>query len=221
MEFILRVQEHTSEEKHLQHKLSFSGIEYSEEISNIPRKLFITADADLNGFTCLNAISNYYGWNTDQLREDCDQINLEKNYKVIFEVMPALVLIPKPTEDVDIKNSREYYFTETIKFLNWYNADSVHLTQFSFLDKFSAKDVGVLLKILLNPLTVKNFNKIYWEIDSRYLSEMIQTYRVVANEMFRLNLPDPKVVHAKRFKFVYDNESKLDNCDVGRFVVDE
>lgn len=221
MEFILRVQEHTPEEIHLHHKISFSGVDYDERYKEIPRKNFISVDAQLDGFTCLNAVSNFYGWNTDKLKEDCEEINCEKNHKVFFELNPVLVLLPLPTGDMDLENSREFYFTETIKFLNWYNADSIHITQFSFLEKFSASEAGKLLKILLNPLTIKNFNKVYWEIDSRFVNVMLQTFRLVANGIFRLNNPDPVIIYAKRYKFIYDEKDKLGNCDVGRFVSDD
>ena len=45
MEFILRVQAHTPEEIHLHHKISFSGVDYDERYKEIPRKNFITVDA--------------------------------------------------------------------------------------------------------------------------------------------------------------------------------
>lgn len=221
MEFILRVQEHTPEEIQLHHKISFSGIDYDERYKDIPQRNFITVDAQLDGFTCLNAVSSFYGWNTDKLKEDCEEINREKTHKVILELNPVLVLVPLPTEEMDLENSREFYFTETLKFSNWYNADSLHVTQFSFLKKFSASDAGKLLKILLNPLTIKNINKVYWEIDSRFVNEMLQTFRLVANGIFRLNAPDPALIYAKRYKFVYDEKDRHEKFDVGRFVSDD
>lgn len=218
MEFILRVQEHTAEEINLQQKLSFSGIDYLENSNDRYCKNFITIEADLNGATCLRAACNFYGWDKDKLEEECDELNKKKNYRVILDLNPCLILIPIPTNEMDLENSKEYYFIETIKFLNFYNADTIHFTQYSLIDNFNANDVGRLLKILFNPLVIKNFKKFYWEIDSRYLNSMQQTFNLVNNAMLRLNLSEPSVIYAKRFKIIYDDiQYELQNSSVREF----
>jgi hypothetical protein len=215
MELIIRVQEHTSHELGLLHKLSFSR--YWESDSNLMPSAdkIISATADIKGFKTLTAVCRAYNWDVETIGLVADACNQVKSAKYIHAVNPALLLLPKSTQRGVIEYP-EYYITELLKVVDYYKVESVHFTHYSFIENFPHEEIVKQLIILLNPVFISRLQEFVWEIDSRFSDELIEACRFVIEAIYRRPWKGVKVLHAKKFKFI--PSEKLDGMDL--FVED-
>lgn len=219
MEFILRVQEHTDHEKHLHHKLSFSSLENTDYETGTNTDNIISVTSDLNGFTTLKSVCDVFNWKSERVQIDVNECNENESTLVIQEVSPTLFLIPKSRTEDKIIEFPEFYISELCKVSDYFKSTTVHFTHYSFIDKFPKNEILSMLILLVNPVFVPRIKKFYWEIDSRFVDEMIEIYRYVIENVYRRNKPNPEIVYGKKFKMVYD-QGTYGRLEVGRFVED-
>ena len=217
MEFIIRVQEHTEHEIILQHKLSFSNYTEINLETGIGTNNIISASADLDGFTTLNAICNINNWNKKVLKIDVDKCNEIGNPRIIQAINPSLLLIPKSKEDSIIEYP-ECYISELLKVADYYKSISVHYTHYSMIKQFPRQEIIRQMILLLNPVFMPFVDEFIWEIDSRFKNNLIDTYEYVVGTIYRRQPKKIQVVNALRYKMVYDEV--FGNLEVGRLVPD-
>ena len=218
MELVIRVQSHTEHEIHLLHKLSFSILTSMEDTSQDSTKNIISATSDMDGFTTLSALCREVNLNSERVKLDADECNQLGKTRLISAVNPSLFLVPKST-NANLIEFPEFTITELIKVAHYFKTDTVHFTHYSFLESFPREEIIKIMILLLNPFFVPNIKEFVWEIDSRYQSELLASYTHVISSIYRRTPKELSVVHAKKFKFIYDQV--VGNTEVGRFVEDE
>ena len=218
MELVIRVQSHTEHEIHLLHKLSFSILTSMKDSSQDSTKNIISATSDMDGFTTLSALCREVNLNSERVKLDADECNQLGKTRLISAVNPSLFLVPKST-NANLIEFPEFTITELIKVAHYFKTDTVHFTHYSFLESFPREEIIKIMILLLNPFFVPNIKEFVWEIDSRYQSELLASYTHVISSIYRRTPKELSVVHAKKFKFIYDQV--VGNTEVGRFVEDE
>ena len=218
MELVIRVQSHTEHEIHLLHKLSFSILTSMENSSQDSTKNIISATSDMDGFTTLSALCREVNLNSERVKLDADECNQLGKTRLISAVNPSLFLVPKST-NANLIEFPEFTITELTKVAHYFKTDTVHFTHYSFLESFPREEIIKIMILLLNPFFVPNIKEFVWEIDSRYQSELLASYTHVISSIYRRTPKELSVVHAKKFKFIYDQV--VGNTEVGRFVEDE
>jgi len=217
MELVIRVQTHTEHEMHLMHKLSFSILPSMENRNQDSTKNIISATSDMDGFTTLSALCREVNLNSERVKLDADECNQLGKTRLISAVNPSLFLVPKST-NANLIEFPEFTITELIKVAHYFKTDTVHFTHYSFLESFPKEEIIKIMILLLNPFFVPNIKEFVWEIDSRYQSELLASYTHVISSIYRRTPKELSVVHAKKFKFIYDQV--VGNTEVGRFVED-
>ena len=218
MELVIRVQSHTEHEIHLLHKLSFSILPSMENNSQDSTKNIISVTSDMDGFTTLSALCREVNLNAERVKLDADESNQLGKTRLISAVNPSLFLVPKST-NTNLIEFPEFTITELVKVAHYFNSDTIHFTHYSFLESFPKDEIIKIMILLLNPFFVPNIKEFVWEIDSRYQSELLASYTHVISSIYRRTPKELSVVHAKKFKFIYDQV--VGNTEVGRFVEDE
>ncbi len=217
MEIIIRVQEHTEHELHLQHKLSFSPLsdvnnENKKEMENI-----ISTTADSDGFTTLSAICRVLDLPIDLIEKNADECNALKRSRLIDSKGWGLFMVPKWRSD-NIIEYPEYYISELIKVADYFKSGSIHFTHYSFIQSFPRDEIIRQMILLANPVFVPSVEKFYWEIDSRFFNELVDAYTYVVENVYRRPPKELRVIRAKKFKFLY--EKTTGDIEIGRFVED-
>jgi len=198
MKLILRVHTHTNDEMLMGHKVGFTPIDSLNRYGYI-----ISATANDRGFTSLNAIARAYKWDTRKINSYVFDCNFNNRITIPGTFLPKLLLVPQTHGSSKAKYAAEHYITEILMYTNYFVTKKLHFTHYGFIQsKFPSYEIKNILKILLNPLTHITLDEIYWEIDSRHLNEMIEAYKYIANNMYRLHLPNPTIVHAPQFTLV-------------------
>ena len=218
MELVIRVQSHTEHEIHLLHKLSFSILPSMGDSSQDSTKNIISVTSDMDGFTTLSALCREVNLNSERVKLDSDECNQLGKTRLISAVNPSLFLVPK-SANANLIEFPEFTITELIKVAHYFKSDTVHFTHYSCLESFPREEIVRIMILLLNPFFVPNIKEFIWEIDSRYQSELLASYTHVISSIYRRTPKELCVVHAKRFKFIYDQV--VGNAEVGRFVEDE
>lgn len=192
MKIVLRVHENAKEEIQLGHKLSFT----SE--NNITA---LSATANLNGLTPLAAILRYFRISKKGIINQVVSSNVNGHVKFI-DTFPKLILIP-PTRGVSGRNQAiEYYLVEALKVCNMHNINDLHFTHFGFMnDEFKEEEICRILKILLNPLIFTTLEKLYWEIDARYLDQMLAIYYYIDHTCFGNSRISPSIIYAPKINY--------------------
>jgi len=116
------------------HKLFFAAVPGCDTIS---------ATANQNGFTLLNAIARRFGWNSDLLCASVDRANSETAVICVQEFSPRLILVPKLRSDSRIDASR--FMQEFFQICKRIDSRTIQFTHFGFLSK--CPDLGVIEEV--------------------------------------------------------------------------
>jgi hypothetical protein len=202
MEFVLRSQEHTEPEKQLLHNLSFSVLDGVNYETDKTTDNILSVTSDLDGFTTLNSVCRVLNWKKEVVQLDVNGCNEIDSSRLISQVSPSLFMIPKSKNKESIIEHPHYYISELIKVGDYFQSKTVQFTHYSLVEKLPTDEIVPMLVLLLNPVFVPKIEKFYWEIDSRFLSEMKFIYQFVIEEIYRREFKEPQVIHGKKFKFV-------------------
>jgi hypothetical protein len=194
MKLIFRSHTNTPEEIQLGHKLGFTTIKGIDAIS---------ASANLNGFTPAAAVLRHLGYDKDQFQQMADYSRANGSVELYAGRKPNLIFVP-PTRGYTGKNkSMEFYITRTLQICNAENYKSLHFSHFGFINgEFQQLDIFKIFNVLLNPLIYTTLDVFYWEIDSRYLDRILDSYRYVNNDCYRNRSGRPEVIQAPEFEYV-------------------
>ena len=194
MKLIFRSHTNTPEEIQLGHKLGFTTIKGIDAIS---------VSANLNGFTPATAVLRHLGYDKNQFQQMADYCRANGSVELYLDGKPNLIFVP-PTRGYTGKNrSMEYYITRTLQISNAQNFKSLHFSHFGFINgEFQQLDIFKIFNVLLNPLVYTTLDVFYWEIDSRYLDRIMDSYRYVNNDCYRNRTGRPEVIQAPEFEHV-------------------
>lgn len=153
---LLRVP-HFHDEIVMGHKLFFPAVPGCDTIS---------ATANKNGFTVLNAIARRLGWNSDLLCASVDRANSETAVICVQEFSPRLILVPKLRSDSRIDASR--FMQEFFQICKRIDSRAIQFTHFGFLSK--CPDLGVMEEVfqaLSKPPEELQEVDIFFDVDFR------------------------------------------------------
>jgi len=184
MQLIIKEQGHIESEIYLHHNLNFSKCLVGD-VNDRNEKNIISVTADLDGFTTLKQVCVQHNWSEEAVKLEADHCNEIDQSVLVRAVAPTIFMIPKSDLDDAIIKYPEYYISELLKVADYYKTDQVHFTHYSFIKFFPKGEIIRQLTILLNPVRFVPIKNFYWEIDSRFTEEMIETYKYVIKEIFR------------------------------------
>ena len=171
MEIIFREMPHTYDEVVMGHKLWFPESIESDVIS---------ATANIDGFTPLNAISRKYGWRNDLLTAASAQCNIRNEIAVIKELTPTLLLVPSTKG----KGDTDFLIKDLIKAANVVKADVLNFTHFGFIqNKLPIYEIQSILDVLFDENFKSSIRVIIWDIDFRFKNEMKQMWALKNSKM--------------------------------------
>lgn len=148
---------HLYDEVAIGHKMFFRAMPQCDTIS---------ATANVNGFTVLNAVARRFDWNTAQLRKDVDRANNERKVACLKDYSPRLILVPKLSGDNAEEGAR--YISEFFKASQSIRSLAVQFTHFSFLSRVSHIEViHLLFESLTAPRVDTTIERLYFEVDAR------------------------------------------------------
>ena len=192
MKITFRVHVHTEDEIHIGHKLGFSGIAGVDAVS---------ATANVEGFTPLNAAARSYGWDRDLIAAASTQCNERKEVAIVHQLTPTLLLVPRIVGKASYKYTVEGCAIDLLMAAKHLKIKRLHFTHFGFMQSSKAEpDFKSILEIFLNPLIELPLEELIWEIDFRGLRLLKNAYHAVR---IRFHLPDdtPAVILAPHFEW--------------------
>ena len=112
-----------------------------------------------------------------------------------------LILVPPTRGRTSKHHTYEYYMTRILEICNVNNSKNLHFTHYGFLNGgFDFDEVQRAMTTLLHPLIFTTLEKIYFEIDYRYLNEFINIYKYV-NSNFNMRKKFSQV-EAPEFEYI-------------------
>jgi hypothetical protein len=192
MKITFRVHMHTHEEIQMGHKLGFTGIAGVDAVS---------ATANEEGFTPLNAAVRAYGWDRDLIAETSIECNKRQETAILNYLTPTLLLVPRLVGKLSYKYTVEGCAIDLLLACKHLKIKRLHFTHFGFMQSFKARQYFVkILEIFMNPLIQIPIEELIWEIDFRGLRALQAAYHEVR---IRFHLPEeePKVIFAEQFKY--------------------
>ncbi|QWD04599.1 hypothetical protein G6720_03820 [Polynucleobacter paneuropaeus] len=218
MNLYFRSQKHTDHEIQMGHKLSFS---LATGFGDRYRFMFddcISATANTNGFSTLNAIARVCKWDKAPLKFYADLVNEHHVIRTLNEFEPPLILVPQTRGSTKYHSAPEYYITEILKSASYHNVRRLQFTHYSFITgRFPEREISAIFKVLLNPLISTTLKTFIFEIDSRYEKHVTELYLLIANNVYRQRVSKPRVERAPEFG--WDRTEKLkDGWEVQYFT---
>jgi hypothetical protein len=166
MEIIFREMPHSYDEVVMGHKLWFPESIESDVIS---------ATANVNGFTPLNAIARRYNWNNAMISSASQQCNSRYEIAVISELKPTLLLVPSTQGDGDTG----FLVKDLVNAANAVNADVLNFTHFGFIqNRLPKNEITTILDYFMDPSVKSSIRVIVWDIDFRFKKEMIDIWKL-------------------------------------------
>jgi hypothetical protein len=159
MRIRMRSVQHTDDEIFMSQKLWF---DYMPECDGI------SATANMDGFTVLNAIKMQFRWDTDMIRQASDACNERDEIAVLDRRTPKLFLVPRTR--VDDPERCEFYINDLIAAVDAVGVKNLQFTHYSFINHLSFKGE---LETVLRTLYA-------WKLDTKLKQLILDTdYRVV------------------------------------------
>lgn len=142
----------------------------------MPTNLVMSATANWNGFTPLNAIARHYGWDCELVEKASVDCNDKEQVITIAQLQPQLLLIPKTIVNKSISDLTN----ELLVAANKLGLQELRFTHYGFVQNKLPKDeVKEILDVLLDPNLVTTIKTLYWDIDTRVSDELINLHQKV------------------------------------------
>jgi hypothetical protein len=200
MQMILRAQSHTQEEIALGHKVSFTIQDGVDAVS---------ASSNLNGYTPLKAVLRVLGADQETFEPHVNACQLSNRVLSVQHAGVNLILVPSTRGEKGFNNYYQYYAIEVLKQCNYHDIKTLHFTHYGFITKkFQQREVYSVLVTMLNPLVHTTVEKIFFEIDSRYLNDLVDLFTFVKKDIYRLRDYRPQVLMAPQFEYVTKSANK-------------
>jgi hypothetical protein len=169
----VRVIEHSQTEYQMSHKLWFAPAPGVDAIS---------ATANTDGFTVLNAVARFYGWNYNDINRAAEEANRRGQVAVLRRDRPNLFIVPrtKPSDQASIGALVD----DLLKALDATHARQLQFTHFGFTNrvKFEWELETFLTRLLATSLSPK-LEGVCIDIDRRCWQVPQSAYEKVQRQM--------------------------------------
>ena len=158
-----RAVSHTDDELIMRHKLWFQHVSECDGIS---------ATANMDGFTILNAIKMRFNLDTDMIRKASDMCNERDEIAILDRLTPKLFLVPRTR--IDDPEKSEFYIKDLIAAVDTVGINNIQFTHYSFIDHLGFKgELGVVLKTIFSRQLDTKLKQLVLDIDYRVVDKMI------------------------------------------------
>lgn len=148
----------------MHHKLFFSHYRKADAIS---------ATANMDGFTVLNAIKMHFGWDTEMLREAAEQCNKRGEIAVLKDLTPRLLLVPRTK--VQSAERTKFYIEDLLKAADAIKVLGLQFTHYSFTNRISFDEELIeIFRVLFSPALETGIDLLVFDIDYRCTEKLKQ-----------------------------------------------
>lgn len=148
---------HSADEIYMHHKYWFDFFDECDGVS---------ATANMNGFTILNAIKMKFGLDTDMLREASEHCNTTGEVIVLDSSGPKLFLVPR-TQSNSLQTAW-IYIIELLKAVDTVGVRNLQFTHYSFRTGLPFRwELAIVAKTIYDPDTVTQLEHLVLDIDAR------------------------------------------------------
>lgn len=146
----------------------------------IPICRAISASANVEGFTPLNAIAREYEWDRNVIKAAADKCNAQGEIAILQNLKPALLLVPQTNGS----GNAEFLINDLLAAANRMRIEYLHFTHFGFIqNKLPVQEVTTIIKTLCNPKLATAVKAIYWDVDQRVTEDLEQIYSDVIADL--------------------------------------
>ena len=154
---------HTDDEVLMRHKLWF---DYDSKCDGI------SATANMDGFTTLNAIKMHFGWGTEMIRKASDACNEKDEIAILDYLTPKLFLVPRTT--IDNGDRSDFYIRDLLAAVDAVGVKRLQFTHYSFIDHLGFKnELRVVLKTIFARKVNTKLDQLVLDVDDRVARKMV------------------------------------------------
>ena len=161
-----RAVSHTDDELIMRHKLWFQ---------HVPECDGISATANMDGFTILNAIKMRFNLDTDMIRKASDMCNERDEIAILDRLTPKLFLVPRTR--VDDPEKSEFYMKDLIAAVDTVGINNLQFTHYSFIDHLGFRgELEVVLRTIFSKKLDTKLEQLVLDTDYRVVDKMIDLF---------------------------------------------
>ena len=125
----------------------------------------ISATANTNDSTTLNAIRRHYGWSDELIKKASKECNLAGEVAIVTEVKPTLLLVPKTNGKEDVT----YLIEDLIAAANKIGTRILSFTHYGFSPrrKYPRRELESIIRTMTDHRTKSTIQEIWWDVDFR------------------------------------------------------
>ena len=148
-------------------EIEWGGCHYAYKA---PQQTAISATANANGYTLLNAYARAFDWDLKLIEAAANDCNSRGQVAVLKQLQPTLLLVPKTKADKSV-----YEITkDLVDAVNELGLSELHFTHYGFIQgKMPKNEITEILNYLLNPKLATTLKTVYWAIDTRITKQQI------------------------------------------------
>ena len=157
---------HTDDELIMSHKLWFQYVPECDGIS---------ATANMDGFTVLNAIKMRFNLDTDMIRKASDMCNERDEIAILDRLTPKLFLVPRTR--IDDPEKSEFYMKDLIAAVDTVGIKNLQFTHYSFIDHLGFRgELEVVLRTIFSKKLDTKLEQLVLDTDYRVVDKMIDLF---------------------------------------------
>ena len=158
----IRPVRHTMDEMVMRHKMWF---DYKGGCDGI------SATANMDGFTVLNAIKMRFQWDGDMLCKAANECNKRDEIAVLDFLSPKLFLVPRTR--IDDAEKSTFYMRDLLNAVDRVETKRLQFTHYSFLDNLGfKKELGSVVSEIYDETLVTNLLQLIFDVDYRVSAEL-------------------------------------------------
>jgi hypothetical protein len=158
---------HHTDELHMRHKYWFDYFPGCDGIS---------ASANMDGFTVLNAIKMRFGWDTDLIRQAADTCNEKDEIAILDRLTPKLFIVPRTKVDDPVKS--RFYMTDLLAAADAVGIRELQFSHYSFTDHLGFKrEWETVLEMIYYQQTTAKLDHLVLDIDARIFRKVLRFIR--------------------------------------------
>jgi len=133
----------------------------------------ISATANMDGFTVLNAIKMRFGWDTDLIRQAAHACNERDEIAVLNRLTPRLFLVPRTK--VDDPEKSKFYMTDLFAAVEELGIRRLQFSHYSFSDHLGFKgELEKVLEAIYCEQTTTKLEHLVLDMDARIFRKVMR-----------------------------------------------
>jgi len=155
---------HDYDELHMRHKYWF---DYFPGCSGI------SATANMDGFTVLNAIKMRFRWNSDLIQDAADACNRRDEIAILDRLTPKLFLVPRTKVDDPAKS--KFYMTDLLAAVEKVGIRDLQFSHYSFTDHLGFKgELETVLETIYCERSTTKLEHLVLDMDARIVRKVLR-----------------------------------------------